>query len=263
MTERLNTEIMQIKSKVSNISEKKPDISMVLKALNHSLRRDILLYLNEYKSATFSKLHQHVENSTKSTGQFSYHLKLLIDADIIRKMDEHYFLSQIGEKATSMIQLIDQEISTSIAQNVTRTFSQLSPREMVFIAWMFTPIISFTVTISIPIEYDNLMTLLFHIFSVVFLVSSALIAYSKLNYLPSILVLSNVVWLFFLEKDHLRIGSIYLSAGLGTGLFITGLLIENNIIQIVAGIILLSIALILSINYIRIENRILVDIRIG
>ena len=249
----------------TNSDQKSPDISSVLKALNHPVRREIILFLDKPgKIGSFSDLHEHVLRHTKSTGQFSYHLKLLLDAKIIEKKGDRYNLTKFGERAAGMIQLIDLELDTSIAQKINSSYESLSPTELVFISWMIVPILFFVIMMSevsnIGLNSSDIMFL--YILSVLILISSAVIAFSKLQYIPSLLVLSNVLWIFFLPRDHLKLGRIYVLAGIGAGFTLNTVLVTYDILLLILGFFFLITAIILSYTYIKSESRKILEIRI-
>ncbi|MHA2503639.1 MAG: DUF7347 domain-containing protein [Candidatus Kariarchaeaceae archaeon] len=242
----------------------KPEIGRVLKSLNHPLRREILIYLSERRTSKFTDLHNHVEGRTKSTGQFSYHLNLLVEAQVLLKNDDIYSLSPIGEKATSMIQLIDIEVDTTISQQISTAYDQLSPRELVITTWTVVPLIIFAVFMSgsIPIEFTPLERALINLTAALLFAASTAYAYSKLQYLPALLVLSNIIWIFFLPRNHLQVFLIYITAGVGTGVFLTGALVESNALLTILGFVLLVIGVFLSMRYVMNESR-WKDIRIA
>jgi hypothetical protein len=188
----------------------------------------------------------------------------LLDAKIIEKASDSYNLSPIGEKASAMIQLIDLEVDRSIVQHISSSYSQLSPTDMVLIAWMITPLIFIAVIVS---DYTNLALspftyIILLISSVLILLFATIFTYSKLQYLPSLFFLTNLLWIFFLPKDQLKIGLIYFMSGAGIGFLFTGILTESNILMVVLGGLLLVSAIFLSIMYIRSESKQFIDIRI-
>ncbi|MCY3414551.1 MAG: helix-turn-helix transcriptional regulator [Candidatus Heimdallarchaeota archaeon] len=251
---------------IEEIKITQPDISSVLKALNHELRREILLYLNEYKRGSFTALHTHVEERTKSTGQFSYHLKMLIDAGIISKQDDSYTLTQLGERATSMITMIDTEVrQPSIAQKISNSYSQLSPLESILISWMIAPLIIFAVIMSgFEVVRINPITYLLYILgAVILLIISFVFMYSKLNYLPSMLALSSVVWILFLEKNHIQLGSMYLFSGVSVALILQGLIFDVNQWSVLLGCIMLVINFTIGYFHVKSQNAQIIDIKIN
>lgn len=197
-----------------------PQIKTVLKALNHANRRDILMYLNDLRrEVSFSELMDYLNIDSKSSSQFSYHLKLLLDASLLIKNNEKYSISPLGIKATSMLDLVDtaEPENKSMAQKVSDSYKDLSTMDHLFLSFTSIGFILFFVPFSLMMVH--LQDLLFWIFPTIFgaiaLVLIFYYAYRKLNYLPSVLVLTNVVWIVFLPKNQLKFGIIYLSSVLG------------------------------------------------
>ncbi|MDH5401294.1 MAG: helix-turn-helix domain-containing protein [Candidatus Heimdallarchaeota archaeon] len=242
-----------------------PNINSVLKALNHPLRRELILHLyRKRQGSSFSTLHEIATHQTKSTGQFSYHLKLLLDAQIITKSDDIYFISEFGEKASNMIQFIDLEFDRSVSQKISSSFASLSPMELVFISWMITPLLIFGFIIDEmgKLNNDYISFYIWLTIAIITLISAILLSYSMLQYPPSVIVLTNIIWIFFLPKDQIKLGRIYIFSGFGTGILMNGLLLDNSLIQIVIGLISISIALFYSLKYIKDENHYILDIKI-
>lgn len=197
-----------------------PQIKTVLKALNHTNRRDILIYLNDLRrEVSFSELMDYLNIDSKSSSQFSYHLKLLLDASLLIKTNEKYSISALGIKATSMLDLVDtaEPENKSMAQKVSDSYKDLSIRDHIFLSFTSIGFILFFLPFSFMMAH--LQDLSFWIFPTIFgaiaLVLIFLYAYKKLKYLPSVLILTNVVWIVFLPKNHLKFAVIYLSSVLG------------------------------------------------
>ena len=185
---------------------------------------------------------------------------MLLDAQILEKSDDNYRLSTLGEKATAMIQLIDVEVDNTISQKISASFSQLSPLELVVTCWMILPLILFSMgmTGKLAATFTTFQTVLFNIITTGLFVISIIYVYNKLQYIPSLLALSSIIWIFFLRKDHLWFFSIYILAGMGGALFFSGVLLSQNLISTVIGGLLLATGL--GLNR---ENNKIIEIRIN
>ena len=114
-----------------------PEIKEVLKALNHIKRRDILLYLKDLSRLTgFSELMAYLDVDPKSSGQFSYHIKLLLTARLIEKENEKYRISPLGLKACSMLDLVDiSEKNDSVVQKISTSYKNITVVDQIIIAF--------------------------------------------------------------------------------------------------------------------------------
>lgn len=198
-----------------------PQIKTVLKALNHANRRDILMYLNNLRrEVSFSELMDYLNIDSKSSSQFSYHLKLLLDASLLLKNNDKYSISPLGIKATSMLDLVDTEEpeNKSMAQKVSDSFKNLSTSDHVFLATLGITFILFFIPFSFLMSHpqDFLVWILPTIIGAIVLVLAFIYAYKKLNYLPSILIMTSIVWVVFLPRNQFKFGTIYLSCVLGS-----------------------------------------------
>jgi DNA-binding transcriptional ArsR family regulator len=195
--------------------ESSPQINMVLKALNHSLRRDILLFLSDLnRPSSFSELLETMKLSSKASGQFSYHLKLLSDANLIEKdssEDNKYLLTDLGVRATSMLDLVDSTSYQTLSQTISNAFKDLSPKEQIFLGFQGIPLALFALSFS-SLEQEvisSFFSILWIIFSSLLLLIYFLVAYRSLQSFLALLTLSNVIFLVFLPNNHRNIGSIY------------------------------------------------------
>ena len=193
-----------------------PQIKEVLKALNHAKRRDILLYLKDLgRDATFSELMDYLEIDTKISSQFSYHLKLLLQAGLIEKRNEKYAITPLGLKATSMLDLVDtSEKTESIVQKISNSYKNLTIFDQIIISFQAFAIVLFLMTLTgIVGDYTKLGVLFLPmILGLIFSIGITIYSYYKLKYIPSILVLSSIIWVIFLSSNHIKIAFIYISS---------------------------------------------------
>ena len=101
-----------------------PQISEVLKALNHTTRRDILIFLAEReKETSFSVLMEVLEFSNSTSGQFSYHLKLLTSSNLILKTPEYkYLVTDLGKRAYALMSMVNTEEDETVGQKIISSY---------------------------------------------------------------------------------------------------------------------------------------------
>ncbi|MHA2366019.1 MAG: DUF7347 domain-containing protein [Candidatus Hodarchaeales archaeon] len=235
----------------------KVNINDVLKALNHILRREILIYMQDIsRGVTFTELLETMEYDSKSSGQFSYHLKLLLETQLIQKIDDNnkYLLTPLGNRATSMINLVDDTSNKTTVQNVINAFKYLTPKEQIFVAWSVVPLVVFSlfaVFLESNPEFNiwEVILLFFMVLSIV--LGVILLLYSRLQSIVAILTLSNFIWIVFLPDNNLRIrlGTIWFTSFAGLLFLGTGLIEQPNynLLNVVFGLILLLTAIVVSI----------------
>lgn len=212
-------------------SDDNPQIKEVLKALNHAKRRDILLYLKDLERLTsFSELMDYLDIDPKTSGQFSYHLKLLVTAQLLVKEDEKYKISPLGIKACSMLDLVDtSEHQDSVVQKISNSFKNISPLDQVIVSFEAFALILFFVPLTYALENSSLFgVLLFPIIVGLFLFGLiTFYSYRKLQYIPSILVLLSIIWVIFLQSNQLKTAFMYLVSIFGA-VFIYRALITSD-----------------------------------
>ena len=202
-------------------SDKSPEIKEVLKALNHVKRRDILLYLKDLgRETSFSDLMDYLQIDSNTSSQFSYHLKLLLTARLIEKsmQTDKYIISQLGLKACSMLDMVDtSEHNESIVQKISNSYKNLSPLDEVINSFESLGILLFlmplTGMVALPKYFIELFLLSFIGFLLFIVLTSY--CYIKLQYIPSLLVMSNLVWVIFLPANQIKCAVIYMSSLFG------------------------------------------------
>lgn len=216
--------------KTDEISDDNPEIKEVLKALNHAKRRDILTYLKDLgRETSFSELMDYLQIDVKTSSQFSYHLKLLLTASLIVKSSttEKYSISPLGLKACSMLDMVDTtEHDESLGQKISSSFKNISPIDQIIISFEAIGLILFFIPITSMFEFPKYALMLL-IMSLVGLILFAVItyySYRKLRYIPSLLVLSSLVYIVFLPNNQLKCGVIYMASVLGALALYQGLI---------------------------------------
>ena len=222
-------------------SDNGPEIKEVLKALNHGKRRDNLLYIKDLgRSCGFSELMDYLNEDSKSSGQFSYHIKLLVSAGLLLKQDERYQISSLGLKASSILDMVDtSEKTDTIVQKITQSFKNISTFDQVIISFevfsfilFLIPFVEFLRNIS-HVQNLSLILIFQLIFGIITFSGLTMYSYRKLKYIPSLLVLTSMVYIIFLPYNQTKIGIIYIGSNLGLILLFQGfLLFKSNIVLI-------------------------------
>ena len=239
-----------------------PQIKEVLKALNHAKRRDILVYLKDLERGTgFSELMEYLEIDSKTSSQFSYHLKLLQTAKLIEKKDEKYIISPLGIKACSMLDLVDTtEKNDSIVQRISNSYKNITPLDQILLSFDIFSFLLILMPLQGMFEHTSTIPLLFLPMVIGLFLFGFLIFYSylKLKYIPSILILSSVIWIIFLPSHQLKTGLIYLGSVFSL-IFLVQALINfvigknNFLIYFISGIIFLIITVLTTMYIIYFE----------
>jgi hypothetical protein len=101
------------------------NISRILSVLSHPIRRQVILYLNEHKTATFTDL---ANFTAVDTGKLSFHLRTL--GDFLKQTEEgKYKLSNKGVNAIILIKdLEDWAISAEVANKSASRITKPSRR---------------------------------------------------------------------------------------------------------------------------------------
>ena len=229
-----------------------PQIKEVLKALNHAKRRDILVYLKDLERGTgFSELMDYLDSDSNTSSQFSYHLKLLINARLIEKKIEKYVISPLGLKACSMLDLVDtSEKDDSIVQKISNSYKNVTPLDQILLSFVTLSILLFFMPLQAMFNNNTTIPYLFLPMIIGLFLSVFFIFYSslKLKYIPSILILSSIIWIIFLPSHQLKTGLIYMSSVFSLIFFeqaIVNYAIGNN--EILLHIILGGICLFLTV----------------
>ena len=232
-----------------------PQIKEVLKALNHTRRRDILVYLKDLeRSTTFSELMDYLIIDSKTSGQFSYHLKLLVTAQLIIKENDKYKISPLGIKACSMLDMVDlSEKQDSVVQKIANSYKNITPLDQVLISFLAFTLISFFVPFTYVLHDNTLLSVLIVpiIMGFVFFVLLLYYSFIKLKYIPSILVLLSIIWVIFLQSDQIKTAIMYLISIFGIVFIYQSLISTNSSINhfmyLISGILLLLTSIIIAI----------------
>ncbi|WP_455464037.1 DUF7347 domain-containing protein [Candidatus Hodarchaeum mangrovi] len=222
------------------------DITEVLKALNHDIRREIIRIL-------------HVNNNLVSYSEFlnslnlpassnvAYHLSLLGKAHLIGKdLEGRYSLTKLGRRAALMLDLV-VESKGSPFSDIYLGFSRLNPLELILGAWwIFFFILGLTL-----LQWHILLSLFFLLLSL----SSILLFIYRTKTLWTLLLINNFIWIFFAPNNREILISIALTNALAIiFLFPEPALFDIAVLNQVIGIILLLSSIFLSFLYFYISN---------
>lgn len=219
-------------------SKGNPEIKEVLKALNHGKRRDILLYLKDLGRETgFSELMDYLDVDPKTSGQFSYHIKLLVSAHLIQKQNDKYQITSLGLKACSMLDLVDISENESIVQKISNSYKNTTIFDQILIAFIAFTAILFIIPLQVlflahnSLKESPVVVILVFVGAVLFSLITSF-AYMKLKYIPSLLILSSMIWVIFLPYNQIKIGVIYMGSTLGLIFIFQALFssVNNNVL---------------------------------
>ncbi|MFW9988743.1 MAG: ArsR/SmtB family transcription factor [Candidatus Odinarchaeota archaeon] len=192
-----------MKNKQSNITD-------VLKALNHEIRRKIIIFLHQNKGAM---LYTDVLNALglPASSNVAYHMNILNKALVIEKNKEgRYSLTELGNRSALLFDVIT-ESSSSTSSNLYLGFLKLKPYEIILGVWMY-----FFIFSGISLVYSFLVIGI--ILILLFVLIIILLVYRTKLFL-TVLLISNCIWIYFLSKDRLLLLLILISNMLG-GVFL-------------------------------------------
>ncbi len=195
------------------------NIKIVLKTLNHDIRRNILRFLNDLnRGVSFSDLMSYLTIEGKFSSQFAYHLRMLVEANLIQKSDEKYTISPFGKQAVLLLnQGSFADSKPSLLQKISNSFQNLSTKEQLGINFLGIGYALFLYPFSILIHNSlkSLLPLVFSIFGFIIMLILLFYSYKKVNYLPSLILLTSIIWLIFLPNNQIKIGIVYITSIIG------------------------------------------------
>lgn len=222
---------------------KEVEISEVLKALNHEIRREIIRILDNKRDPVPYTVFME-ELQLPASSNVAYHIQLLNESTLITKNAEgKYSLTTLGKRSALLIDLV-AESETSPFSNIFLGFSQLNPIETLLGAWWtFFFIIGF---------YLFSFNIIISIMSILLALISIILIVYRTKTLWTLLVINNFIWIFFApQKRHLLFGIVGCNI-LGL-LFITsqvGSVSNLSFLVIIIGLVLISGSLGLSIKFV-------------
>ena len=194
------------------------NIKIVLKTLNHDMRRNILNFLMDLdRSVSFTDLMKFLNIESKFSSQFSYHLRMLVEANFIIKSDDKYFISSYGKQAVSLLnQSSFTDYRPSLLQKISDSFKRLSTREQLAINFLGIGYALFLYPLAFLIHNSlSFIPLAFTVFGFFIFLILFLFSYQKIKYLPSLILLTSIIWLIFLPNNQIKIGIVYITSVIG------------------------------------------------
>lgn len=211
------------------------DIEDVVGALKSSFRRRILHRLSR-GSLRYSELMKSVGVEPEDSGWFAYHLKVLVDAGLVSRNGEMYYLSRVGRKAVLLLREVSKK-EDSISVRFLEGMSRISFLDELKAVWAL-----ILLTFSIYFLSNSNQGLVGIMIGFCLLFSSILLYASIAFSARSIYVLPVFlnIWWFIVKPERWRwIASIYV-------LWMTSMLIIANLGSILYASIPIALAAVLS-----------------
>ena len=216
------------------------DITEVLKALNHEIRREIIRILHDSSPVAYKVFLNQL--NLPASSNVAYHLLLLSNAHLVEKDKEgKYFLTLLGRRSALLLDLASESKSSPFS-DLYLGFSQLSPYETLLGSWwMFFLLIGLSFSTSLSSFFIGL------IFFSLAGVSIFLFVY-RTRVIWSLLLINNFLWIYFAPGNRLLLFMIFLTNISGFILMFPEMgsdLVTSGIFLL--GLILVGISLLLSI----------------
>jgi len=148
---------------VSKMSVDQENVSKILNALSHPIRRQILLYLNQRQEGSFTDL---ATTLNVDTGKLSFHLRSL-EAFLEQAPAGKYKLSRVGQNAIMLIkdleawaaepQIAKKPFIRPLASFKKRTAAFLTDLALAFVLFIALPNISYPFTLEFPLLNVNII----------------------------------------------------------------------------------------------------------
>lgn len=192
---------------INLLKNKQSNITDVLKALNHEIRRKIIIFLHQNKGAV---LYTDVLKALglPASSNVAYHMNILNKALVIEKNKEgRYSLTELGNRSALLFDVVS-ETSSSSTSNLYLGFLKLKPYEIILGVWMYFFVFS-------GIALVNSFLLIGIILILLFVLVIILLIYRTKLFITAILI-PNGIWIYFLSKDRLLLLLIFISNMCGT-----------------------------------------------
>lgn len=226
--------------------KRESEITEVLKALNHEIRREIIRILHSKQLVPYSEFLSQLDLPASSN--VAYHLSLLNKAKLIKKdPDGKYFLSPLGKRSALLLDLAIEPKSSAFS-TIYLSFSKLNPLEILLGAWY---IFFFMLGLLFISSF-----LIIGIFFVLLSIGSIAIFIYRTKTLWTLFLLNNFIWIFFVPNNRELLISIIITNVFGL-IFIlpeTEFLIPIAPFDIILGTLLILMSVILSIVYLYIST---------
>ena len=221
------------------------DITEVLKALNHDVRREIVRMLHINDLVSYSDFLNSL--NLPASSNVAYHLSLLGKAHLVGKDSEgRYSLTKLGRRAALMLDLV-VESKGSPFSDIYLGFSRLNPLELILGAWwIFFFILGLTL-----LQWHIVLSLFFLLLSI----SSIFLFIYRTKTLWTLLLINNFIWIFFAPNHREILISIALTnAAAIIFLFPEPAIFDIAILNQLIGIILIITSLLLSFLFFFLAN---------
>ncbi|MHA2305339.1 MAG: DUF7347 domain-containing protein [Candidatus Hodarchaeales archaeon] len=227
-------------------SNNESDITDVLKALNHEIRREIIRILHEKQLVPYSEFLNRLDLPASSN--VAYHLSLLTKTQLIEKdLDGKYSLTTLGRRSALLIDLANESKTTSFS-DIYLAFSKLNSIEIVLGTWY---IFFFVIGIY------SIQTYLFvGILSCLVSIGLITLIVYRTRTPWTLFLINNFIWIFFVPENRRILISIIATNTIGLILLIPDVevILPSTPFQFALGCILILISLGLSFMYIYVSS---------
>ena len=229
------------------MEESEGDITDVLKALNHEIRRQILRMLHDRREPVPYSVFLNLLNLPASSN-VAYHLLLLNKARMVKKdLEGKYSLTNLGKRSALLLDLASESKSSPFS-DLYLGFSQLTPYETVLGSWwIFFLFLGVVFTSSVSTFFIGVF-----FFSLAG-VSIFLFVY-RTRVIWSLLLINNFLWIYFAPGNRLLLFMVFITNLIGFILMFPemdlDLAISNGFFL---GIILVGTSILLSLIYLYIS----------
>ena len=250
--------MIDTKPGVNQMKVENHKINRILKALNNKLRREILLLLSTYGRLRYSEIMHKLNLSPENdSGWFAYHIKTLMDADLIKRGNGSYYLSRIGKKAVLLMEEIGKP-EESISIKLFEGLARMTIADEIKATWALLTFLFGVLFIGFYAEYasENLILCLLGILS---LIASIVLYVSLAVSLKSIYCLPiffNLYWIFMRPRRWKEISTIILSGCLSIFLFLRPLKLNNFNLNLILSAFFFMVSILLSVLLLRAKKKV-------
>jgi len=228
-------------------------INGILKALNNELRRKILLLLSTCGKLRYSEIMYKLNMSPESdSGWFAYHIKTLIDADLIRRDNGNYYLSRIGRRAVLLIEEIGKP-EESISIKLFEGLARMTIIDEIKATWALLTFLFGVLFIGYYMQYAP-GNLIFCLLGTLSLIASIVLYVSLAVSLKSIYCLPiffNLYWIFMRPRRWKEISTIILSGCLSIFFFLRPLKPNDFNLNLFLSAFFITVSILLSVLLLR------------
>ncbi|MFX0125922.1 MAG: ArsR/SmtB family transcription factor [Candidatus Hodarchaeota archaeon] len=184
------------------------DITDVLKALNHEIRREILRTLHDRREPVAYSVFLNLLDLPASSN-VAYHLLLLSKARMVEKdQNGKYSLTHLGKRSALLLDLAS-ESKPSPFSDLYLGFSQLTPYETVLGSWWI-----FFLFLGVVFT-SSLSTFFIGIFFFSLAGVSIFLFVYRTRVIWSLLLINNFLWIYFAPGNRLLLFAIFLTNLIG------------------------------------------------